>query len=100
MNTYPICDSPFSEIGAAQFRSVTEIVPKSPFLCVNRNSIRYDFGAGAKAIQYSVNIAYNLLLLAPFSLTPTPVLRIAEEKRVRQSSQTNTPKIWKKGCER
>ena len=31
---------------------------KSPFcVCVNRSPIRYDFGAGVKAIKYSVNIA-------------------------------------------
>ena len=30
----PICDAPPAfEIGAAQLRSVTEIAPKSPFLC-------------------------------------------------------------------
>ena len=29
------------EIGEAQFRSVTEIAPKSPFLCVYRSPIRY-----------------------------------------------------------
>ena len=46
------------EICAAQLRSVTEIAPKSPFLSVNRSpSVRYDFRAGAKATQYSVNIA-------------------------------------------
>ena len=42
-------------IRAAQLRSVTEIAPKSPFLCVNRSPIRYGFCAGAKAIRYSVN---------------------------------------------
>ena len=44
------------EIGAAQLRSVTEIAPKSPLLCVNRSPIRYGFRAGAKDIQYNVNI--------------------------------------------
>ena len=44
------------EICAAQLRSVTEIAPKSPFLCVNRSPIQYGFRAGAKAIRYSVNI--------------------------------------------
>ena len=28
--------------GAAQLRSITEIAPKSPFLCVNRGPIRYE----------------------------------------------------------
>ena len=37
--------------GAAQPRSVTEIAPKSPFLCVKRSPIQYEFRAGAKAIQ-------------------------------------------------
>ena len=41
---------PSLEIGAAQLLSVTEIAPKSPLLCVNRNPIRYGFRAGAKAI--------------------------------------------------
>ena len=41
------------EIGAAQLRPVTEIAPKSPFLCVNRSPIQYGFPAGAKAIQCS-----------------------------------------------
>ena len=46
------------EIGEAQLPFVTEIVLKSPFLCVNsRSPIRYDFRAGAKAILYSVNMA-------------------------------------------
>ena len=44
------------EICAAQLRSVTQIALKSPFLCVNRSSIRCGFRAGAKAIGYSVNI--------------------------------------------
>ena len=45
------------EIGAEQFRSVTEIVLKSPFLFVNRNPIRYGLRAGTKVIRYSANIA-------------------------------------------
>ena len=43
------------EIGAAQLRTVTEIAPKSPFLCVNRSPIRYGFRAGAKAVRYYMN---------------------------------------------
>ena len=46
------------EIGAAQLRSVTEIAPPQPFLCVNRSTIRYDYRGGAKAIRYSGNIAF------------------------------------------
>ena len=42
------------DIGAAQLCSVTEIAPKTPFLCVNRSSIRYVFHAGPRAIQYKV----------------------------------------------
>ena len=38
-------------------RSVTEIPPKSPFLCVNRGPMRYGFRAGAKPIGNSVNTA-------------------------------------------
>ena len=55
VNIYPMWLSTL-EIGAAQLRSVTEIAPKSLLLCVNRSSIRYDFRAGAKAVQYDVNI--------------------------------------------
>ena len=40
---------------AAQLCSITEIAPKSPFLCVNRNPIQYGFPAGAKAMRYSIN---------------------------------------------
>ena len=48
------------EILAAQLRSVTEIAPKSPFLCVNRGPLRYCFCAGAKAIWYFVTIGLIL----------------------------------------
>ena len=40
---------------AAQLCSITEIAPKSPFLCVNRNPIQYGFPASAKAMRYSMN---------------------------------------------
>ena len=65
MNIYPMWLSTL-EIGAAQLRSVTEIAPKSPFLCVNRSSILYSFRAGAKATRHSVNIFLNLLILSRF----------------------------------
>ena len=55
---YPICDSIF-EISAAQLRFLTENALKSPFLCVNRSPIAYGFSAGAKAIRYTVNIAFK-----------------------------------------
>ena len=45
-----------SEIGAAQLRSFTEIAPKTPFLFMNRSSIRYGFIVCVRAIQYNVNI--------------------------------------------
>ena len=45
------------KIGAAQLRYVTEIAPKSPFLCANRSSIRNSCRVGPKAIQYTVNTA-------------------------------------------
>ena len=45
--------------GAAQLHSVTEIAQKSPFLYVNRSSIRYGFRSGAKATQYTMNIALH-----------------------------------------
>jgi len=47
------------ETGAAQLRSVTEIAPPQPFLCVNRSFMRYDSRGGAKAIWYGVNIKKN-----------------------------------------
>ena len=47
-------------IGAEQLHSVTEIAPKSPFLCVSRSPIRYGFCAVKKAIRSdSVNIAFK-----------------------------------------
>ena len=46
-----------SEIGPAQLRSVTEIAPPQPFLCVNRSPIWYDLRGGTKAVRGSVNIA-------------------------------------------
>ena len=46
------------KIAAAQLLSaVTEISPKSPFLCMYRSPMRYGFCGGAKAIQYAVNMA-------------------------------------------
>ena len=65
MNIYPMQLSTL-EIGAVQLRSVTEIAPKSPFLRVNRSSIRYGFRAGAKATRHSVNIFLNSLILSRF----------------------------------
>ena len=47
------------EIGAAQLRSVTEIVPKSPFLYLNRSPIRYCFCASAEDSRYSVKKALS-----------------------------------------
>ena len=40
----------------AQLRFVTETATKSPFLCVNKSSIRYGFRAGAKTFRYTVVI--------------------------------------------
>ena len=54
-----MCDAPILETGAAQLRLVKEIAPKSPFLCFNRGSIRYDFRTGAKEIRYIVNKALD-----------------------------------------
>ena len=46
---------PMSDIGAAQLRSVIEIIaPKSPFLCEDRSFIQYGFRACARAIRYRV----------------------------------------------
>ena len=53
-----MCDAPLSRLArAAQLCYVTEIAPKSPFLCVNRSPNRYDFSGGAKTILHNVNIA-------------------------------------------
>ena len=46
------------ELGTAQLRPVTEISPKSPFLCVNRRPIRYGFHAGAKAIWHIISSSH------------------------------------------
>ena len=40
------------EIGLAQLRKVTEVTPKSLFLCVNRRPFLYGFSAGSKAIRF------------------------------------------------
>ena len=51
------------KIAAAQLLSaVTEIAPKSPFLCMYRSPMRYGFCGGAKAIQYAVNMAEIVVL--------------------------------------
>ena len=50
----PMWRSTFStpvKIGPAQLRFVTETATKSPFLCVNKSSIRYAFRAGARAVH-------------------------------------------------
>ena len=39
------------KIGPAQLRFVTETATKSPFLCVNKGSIRYAFRASARAVH-------------------------------------------------
>ena len=52
-------------IGPAQLRSVTKIVPKSPFLCVKKSSTRYNVRVDARAIRHSVNKA--LLFMNIFS---------------------------------
>ena len=49
VNTYPICDSPLLRSARCSF------APKSTFLRVNGSPILYDFRAGARAIQRSVN---------------------------------------------
>ena len=48
-----------SKISTVQLRSITEIMPKPPFLCVNKNPNQHDFHAGARAIQRSINIAIS-----------------------------------------
>ena len=58
VNTYPICDSPLLRWARCSF------APKSPFLRVSRRHILYDFRAGAKAIQRSVNDCEHSLNLA------------------------------------
>ena len=40
------------EIGLAQLRKVTEVAPKSLFLCVNRRPFLYGFSAGSKVIRF------------------------------------------------
>ena len=48
-----------SNISTVQLCSITEIMPKSPLLCVNKNPNQHDFHAGARAIQCSINIAVS-----------------------------------------
>ena len=50
------------EIGAAQRRSVTEIAPPQPFLCVNRSPSRYDF----HGVRYSTRAKRFLGTLSKF----------------------------------
>ena len=55
----------------ARLRSVTEIAPKSPFLCVNRSLVRCGFRAGARAAPYGWNtesVAESHLLEPPFKV--------------------------------
>ena len=62
----------------SQLLSVTEVAPKSPFLCMNRSTIRYGSRSGPKAIQHSVNIARPIsflpLLLASTSSLLKPLI--------------------------
>ena len=56
------CQHSTFEFGAAQLRFVTELAPKSPFLCVNKIPIWYDFRASANLdIRYSVSMVSILL---------------------------------------
>ena len=57
------CQHSAFEFGAAQLRFVTELAPESPFLCVNKIPIWYDFRAGANLdIRYSVSIAQSYFI--------------------------------------
>ena len=60
-------------IGAVQLRSVREIAPQSPFLCVNTMSIRYGFRADARAMRHSVNM--------PNMIRPREKFCVANESR-------------------
>ena len=55
--TSPICVGPL----AAQPRSVTEIAPKSTFLCVHRAVYQYGFRVSTRTIRYNVSIALNYI---------------------------------------
>jgi len=50
----PYVTLPFRD-NAGQLRSVTDVAPKSPLLCVKRSPIGYGFRARAKFIRHSVN---------------------------------------------
>ena len=58
VNPYPICDSPLLRWARCS------LAPKSSFLCVYRRPSLYDFRAGARAIQRSVNDCEHSLNLA------------------------------------
>ena len=63
MNTYPMCDSPLYWCDAAFLRFVTEIAPKSPFLCGNRSPIHYGFCAAANLgypVQCELSLKHNI----------------------------------------
>lgn len=51
------------KMGTAQLHSVTEISPKSLFLCVPKIPIRYGLHTGKRAIRYSQHIALLCLFV-------------------------------------
>ena len=61
------------EIGAAQLRSVTEIAPKSLFLCVNTSPTRCGFRASVKTIRYSLP-QFSLINPRTYILSHTPTV--------------------------
>ena len=68
-------------------RSVIEIASKSPFTCVNRIPIWYDFRGGTKAIQYSVTIVSLICTTSPSLLE----LHLHIPQQLRSSKRQN---LW------
>ena len=73
--------------------SVIEIASKSPFMCVNRIPIRYDFRGGTKAIQYSVTIASLLCTTSSLKLHLHIPQQLCSSKRQNLRQRTTTTKV-------
>ena len=69
-----VAQNPFRKmtiLGAVQLRSVTEIAPKSPFLCVNRSPNRNGFRLGATAsLKIQLPNVNSWSFVHQFSLLP------------------------------
>ena len=78
----------------SQLLSATEVAPKSPFLCMNRSTIRYGSRSGPKAIQHSVNIARPISFLSLLLASTSSLLKplIGDFKIRRRDGNENVKK--------